>query len=191
MLLFSAVRAQVTTSEIPDQLPVSVAVARCQYTPADEACLNLTESSAGNSEKGPDGTLAQMPRRIPAPPQLPRRPLGPYPRMGYPRMAFPVPSPAHVAIGFLIGFTLGAVHPNDNTVRGHLALGLIGGLMGAVIGAGVPSFHLRHSADPWPDDEEEDEMASRSKVAKPASSESAPVDAATASTSQTIPTGTP
>jgi len=191
MLLLSAALAQVANSEIPDQLPVSVAVARCQYTPADEACLSLRESGAGNSEKSPDDTLAQMPRRIPAPPRLPRRPPGPYPRMGYPRMAFPVPSPAHVAIGFLIGFTLGAVHPNDNTVRGHVALGLIGGLMGAVIGAGVPSFHLRHSADPWPDDEEEDEMASRSKVAKPASPESAPADVPTTSTAAASPAGTP
>jgi hypothetical protein len=106
-------------------------------------------------------------------------------------MAVPVPSAGHVAIGFLIGFTLGAVHPNDNTVRGHVALGLIGGLMGAVIGAGIPSFHLHHSADPWPDDEEEDEVASRSKVAKPDSSESAPVDAPTTSTAAASPAGAP
>jgi hypothetical protein len=192
MLLFSAVRAQVTTSEIPDQLPVSVAVARCQYTPADEACLNLTESSAGNSEKGPDGTLAQMPRRIPAPPQLPRRPLGPYPRMGYPRMAVPAPNVRHAAIGFLIGFTLGAVHSNDRTAGSHVALGLLCGGLGAVMGAAVPSFSSHHSypAGSWPGDDE-DETASRSKVAKPASSASAPADAPTASTAGASPAGTP
>src|SRR5690348_6747541 len=132
MLLLSVALAQVANSEIPEQLPASIAAARCQYTPTDEACLSLRESGAGNSEKSPDDTLAQMPRRIPAPPRLPRRAPGPYPRMGYPRMAVPVPSAGHVAVGFLIGFTLGAVHPNGDAVRDHVAMGLIGGLIGAV-----------------------------------------------------------
>jgi len=192
MLLLSAALAQVANPEIPDQLRASVAVARCQYTPTDEACLGLRESSAGNPEKAPDGTLAQMPRRIPAPPRLPRRPPGPYPRMGYPRMAVPAPNVRHAAIGFLIGFTLGAVHPNDRTAGSHIALGLICGAVGAAIGAAVPSFSSHHSypSGSWPDDDD-DEMASRSKVAKPTSPEPVPADAATTSTAPASPVGTP
>jgi hypothetical protein len=191
-LLLSAALAQVATSEIPGQLPVSVAVARCQYTPADEACLSLTESEAGNSEKSPDGTLAQMPRRIPAPPRLPRRSPGPYPRMGYPRMAVPAPNVRHAAIGFLIGFTLGVVHPNDRTAGSHVALGLLCGGLGAVIGAAIPSFpsHHPYPAGSWPDDDD-DEMASTSKMAKPASPERVPADAVTTSTAPTSPAGAP
>jgi hypothetical protein len=192
MLLLSAVRAQVANPEIPDQLPVSVAVARCQYTPADESCLSSRESGAANAKKSPDGTLAQMPRRIPAPPRLPGRPPGPYPRMGYPRMAVPAANVRHAAIGFLIGFTLGVVHSNDRTAGSHVALGLICGAVGAAIGAAVPSFSSHHSypSGSWPDDDE-DEMASRSKVAKPASPEPEPADAATTSTAPASPVGTP
>ena len=179
MLLLSAALAQVADSEIPDQLPVSVAVARCQYTPADEACLSLRESGAVSAEKSPDGTLAQMPRRIPEPPRLPRRSLGSYPRMGYPRMAVPALNARHAAIGFLIGFTLGAVHSNDGTAGSHVALGLLCGGLGAVIGAAVPSFPPHHPYSAWPDDDD-DEMASRSNVAQPASPP-APADAATTS----------
>lgn len=184
LLLLSAALAQVANSEIPDQLPVSVAVARCQYTPADESCLSLRESSAVNS----DGTLAQMPRRIPEPPRLPRRPPGPYPRMGYPRMAGPAPNVGHAAIGFLIGFTLGVVHPNDRTAGSHVVLGLLCGGLGAVFGAAIPSFSSHHPYNRWPDDDD-DEMASLSKVAKPASPEPAPAEAATASTAPTSSAG--
>ena len=188
LLLLSAALAQVANSEIPDQLPVSVAVARCQYTPADLACLSVSQSGAVNSEKSPDGTLAQMPRRIPGPPRLPRRPPGPYPRLGYPRMAVPAPNVRHAAIGFLIGFTLGVVHPNDRTARSHVALGLLCGGLGAVFGAAIPSFSSHHPYPAWPDDHD-DEMASRSKVAKPASPEPVPADAATTSTAPTSPAG--
>ncbi|HET9305847.1 MAG TPA: hypothetical protein VFO46_07470 [Candidatus Sulfotelmatobacter sp.] len=188
LLLLSAALAQVANSEIPDQLPVSVAVARCQYTPADEACLSLRESSALSSEKNPDGTLAQMPRQIPGPPRLPRRPPGPYPRMGYTRMAVPAPNVGHAAIGFLIGFTLGVVPSNDRTAGSHVALGLLCGGLGAVFGAAVPSFSSHHRYPPWPDDDD-DEMASRSKVAKPASPEPVPAEAATASTAPTTSAG--
>jgi hypothetical protein len=192
MLLLSAALAQVANSEIPDQLPVSVAVARCQYSPADEACLSSRESGALSSEKSPDGTLAQMPRRIPEPPRLPRRPPGPYPRLGYPRAAVPAPNVRHAAIGFLIGFTLGVVHSNDRTAGSHVALGLICGGLGAVIGAAVPSFSSHHSypAGSWPDDDD-DEMASRSQVAKPASPEPVSAEAATTSAPPTSPAGAP
>ena len=185
LLLLPAARAQV--AEIPNQLPVSVTVARCQYTPADEACISWRESSAASSEKSPDGTLAQMPRRIPQPPHLPSRPPGPYPRMGYPRMAVPAPNVGHAAIGFLIGFTLGVVHPNDRTAGSHVALGLLCGGLGAVFGAAIPSFSSHHPYHRWPndDDDDDDEMASRSKVAKPASPQPAPAEAATASTAPT------
>jgi len=188
MLLLSAALAQVANPEIPDQLPVSVAVARCQYTPTDEACLSLTESSAGNSEKSPDGTLAQMPRRIPAPPRLPRRPPGPYLRMAYPRLAVPAPNVRHAAIGFLIGFTLGMVHRNDGTAGSHVALGLLCAGLGAAMGAAVPSFSSHPPYPAWPDDDD-DEMASRSKGAKPASPDPVPADAATASTAPASPAG--
>ena len=188
LLLLSAALAQVANSEIPDQLPVSIAVARCQYTPTEDACLSLSESSAVNSEKSPEGILAQMPRRIPKPPRLPRRPPGPYPRMGYPRMAVPAPNVGHAAIGFLIGFTLGVVHPNDRTAGSHVALGLLCGGLGAIFGAAMPSFSSHHPYPAWPDDDD-DEMASRSKEAKPASPEPVSSAVATTPTAPTSPAG--
>ena len=191
MLLLSAAPAQLANSEVPDQLPVSIAFARCQYTPRDEACLSWKESDAVNSEKSPDGSLAQMPRQIPRAPRLSRRPPGPYPRTGYPRLTVPEPNVRHAAIGFLIGFTLGVLHPNDRTAGSHVALGLICGALGAVIGAAVPSFssHHRYPAGSWPDDD--DEIASRSKVAPLASPEPVSADAATAPAAPTSPAEVP
>ena len=153
LVTLSAV-AQSTGFLDPKDVPTSIAAARCQYAQTDEACVNA----------GP--TLAQIPRPIPGPPMHPPRPPMRYPRGGYPGPWFE-PNGRHAAIGALIGFTVGAIHPNDGTVRGHMALGLIGGLLGAAIGAGSPSFHARnhYRHGPWPD--EEDEVASGSKSAKP------------------------
>lgn len=190
VLLLTAALAQTANSELPDPIPVSIAVARCQYTPEDRACLSLKESGPANSEKSPDGTLAQMPRRIPQTPRLPRRPPGPYPRLGYTRMAVPAPNVRHAAIGFLIGFTLGAVRSNNQTAGTRVALGLLCGGLGAVIGAAVPSFSSHHPYPAWPDDED-DEMASRSKVGQPASPEPVPAGAATTSAAPTSPAGAP
>lgn len=178
LVLASASSAQEIESPIAGNLP-SVAAAHCQYTPDDQECLYLR--SPGRSPE-----QAQMPPRIPAPPRRPQRP--PFSSgAGHPLMWVPTPNAGHAAIGFLIGFTLGAVHPNDTTVRGHVALGLIAGLMGAVIGAGVPSFHWRSSRPqhPWPD--EDDEVACgckapKSDSLKPASSDRPPAHRATAST---------
>ncbi len=124
-----------------------------------------------------DVTLAQLSGRRRGPIFLPS---GGYPRSAYAGMWMPSPSARHAAIGFLIGFGLGAAHPNDGTVRGHVALGLLVGLVGAGIGAAIPSFHARnpHWRGPWPDeaDEEEgDQYASRSEPLKSGPTKATPV----------------
>lgn len=166
LLLTSAAIAQTAGEQAAADLPTPVAAARCQYTPAESACLGSSESGQATITTNDDTTVAQLPRRIPGPPVRPRRPPMGHPRGGYPGMWMPPGNSRHAAIGFLIGFGLGAAHPNDGTVRGHAALGLIGGLVGAVIGAGIPSFHVRnpYRRGPWPEDE--DQLASESEPAK-------------------------
>lgn len=130
--------------------PSSVVEARCRYATADEAC-----ASQAPAEQSSDSarTVAQIPRRFPG--------MGAH-RPPRPMMAYPMPEPSlrHAAIGGLIGFVLGVSRPNTAS-KDRLALGVIVGLVGAGIGAAIPSFHGRYSnpRGPWPDDEE-DEMGS-------------------------------
>jgi hypothetical protein len=169
-LITSMTLAQTSDSPIETNLPVSVATARCQYTPAEQSCVGLTKSSQ-NKHSDETSTVAQFPRRMPGPPFRPRRPPMAHPRgayPGYPGMAME-PSGRHVLIGALIGFGLGAAagakantdqHPGAG-VKAAFLVGSIGGLLGAAVGAAVPSFHARnpYRHNRWP---EEDEQASRS-----------------------------
>lgn len=155
-VLASTALSQSEDAEATNAIPGSIVAARCQYATADEACASQTLPPQ-SSDSGK--TVAQIPRRFP--PMGPRRP--PRPMMAYP---MPEASLRHAAFGGLIGFALGVSHP-DTAPKDRLALGLIVGLVGAGIGAAIPSFRGRYSTPrgPWPDDED-DEMGS-SKPSKP------------------------
>jgi hypothetical protein len=159
--------AQTQVSQVLNDLPSSFANARCQYTPTAEACAAAPNDSGPAPLGVGSATVAQLPRRIPGPPIRPRRPPMAHPSGGYPGPWMLEPNGRHAAIGALIGFGLGAAHPVDGTVRGHVAMGLFGGLLGAVIGAGIPSFHARsrYPRGPW-SDHDGDQLASRSAPAK-------------------------
>jgi hypothetical protein len=157
------------------EFSTSIAAARCQYTAGDPACTGTNASNEGDHTGHANDTIAQFPRRV-RPPLRSRRP------MRHPGNYAPMWTGGdgrHVLIGALVGFGLGAaIGANGNTdqhpgvtVKAALAVGTIGGLLGAAIGASVPSFYarnLRHRA-PWHEkqpDEEEDHVASRSEPAK-------------------------
>lgn len=156
-----------------------VAQARCAY----EKTRDCTPSANHDTR-----AQAQFPRRIP-----PRAagPWGPGPR-GYCCRSWPGPSnPSHAVIGALIGGTalavaLANVHPNGQSgpnLVGGLIGGVLGATFGAIIGNTVPSRrYYRHS---WPDDDDNDEYASRNRSLVPhktglkASGKSEPVESAT------------
>ena len=129
--------AQNAGSQEPDSLPATVSAARCQYTPADEAC-----GVDGQSEVSENASLAQFPPPHSGPP-MQRRPMA-YPA-SYPRGG--MASGRRVAIGAAIGFGLGAVigaragrdQPTGTTIKVSALFGAIGAAMGAAF-ASTPSF---------------------------------------------------
>ncbi len=162
--------AQTNETKDPEDLPTSIAAARCQYTPTDTACHEAVDSGQPESdseatEPGSDATLAQRPRRMPGPPMW-QRPMaypGPYSQVGR-------GSGRRVAIGAVIGLGLGAAigakagshQPAGTEVKASVLFGAIGAAMGAAIG-GAPSFYTRnrYRQGPWHDRRaDEDEMAS-------------------------------
>jgi len=175
VLFASTALAQSVNRQVANDLPTSVAAARCQYTPADEVCATLAES--GTAQRTGDTTVAQVPRRIPGPAM--RRPMMGRPRPAYPAMWRPEGSGRHALIGAVIGGALGtAVALRGNAgVRASFALGTVGAGIGAAMGFSIPSFP---SGNPyrrgwpgrrWPD---EDESASRKPgSAKPGASQQA------------------
>jgi len=143
-----------------------VAVARCQYTPADDACAGVSDATQVRRSANSETTLAQMPRRMPRPPF--RAGYPPMGGPGYPRMWQSRPSPAHALIGVVIGGVVGwAVAARGNAgARATLALATVGAGIGAGIGFSIPSFPSRGPyRRRWPDGDDED--ASRRKPAKP------------------------
>lgn len=164
IVLFTAVGASAqveSQSDMGDASP-QVVVARCAYTPADEACASIERASFDTP--APE-IAAQFPRRPPRP--RPRRPVGR--TVGYGPGPWMQPNGRHAAIGALIGFGLGAAigakanqdrHPGAGVAAAFI-VGSVGAGLGAVVGCGVPSFHAwshrRHV--PWPD--EGDEEANR------------------------------
>lgn len=132
----------------------SIGLARCQYTPSDQACAG--ESGSGQAGPGQDAdTLAQVRRR--AGPPMRDRGMGGYPR-SY-RSAWPGPDGRHVVIGAVIGFGIGAAlgakagsnQPAGVALKASLGIGAIAGLIGAAIGASPPPFYARNRRQrtPW------------------------------------------
>ena len=146
---------------------VEITAARCQYTPAEAACVALNE---GSRQSNDTTTVAQLPRRMPGPPRYPRRPpMGP-PGRPYSSYWAPEGDSGHAAIGALIGFGLGAAAgaSADTDARGRVGAALVGGslcaLLGAVIGHGIPSFH-HHYHRGWDGDPDEDASLRQHKPA--------------------------
>jgi len=164
VLFASTALAQSADKQVASDLPTSVAAARCRYTPADESCATLRESSA--VQPTDDATVAQYPRRVPGPPM--RRPTMGRPRPAYPAMWRPEGSGRHALIGALIGGSLGAAVAarGHGGMRASVALGALGAGMGAAIGVSIPSLPSRNPyRRRWPDRgwPDEDESASRIK----------------------------
>jgi hypothetical protein len=124
-----------------------IAVARSQYTQAENVFPDISES-APSEQPGPDNiTLAQLSRRRPVAP-FPRR--GGYPARNYPNMWNSEGDARHVLIGAVVGFGLGAaLGAKANTdqhagVGASLLFGTFGGLIGAAVGHGARTFQARN-----------------------------------------------
>jgi len=171
LLLSSALAAQNSGETsggqmVPDKsIPGNsrVALARCQYTPADDACRGQTNSDQAVPETAGTVAQARFPRNMPSPSA--RRPPAGYGRRGYPGMWGPTVSGRHMLIGALVGFGLGAAagakantdpHPGVET-KAVVLVGSVGGVLGALIGAAVPAFSARprRGRHSWSDDEDE------------------------------------
>jgi len=190
LLTISSALAQSGDSATPSDLPAKVAAARCAYTQQDRICepaIAAPPDASGSSE----GTLAQIPRRTPAPPMRGRQ------STGYPGSyeSGPWMGPAdgrHALIGGIIGFAFGAaIGSKGGGVRGSLALGALAGGIGAAIGLTIPPLPSRYPHRyRW---EEDDEMASRSKPESnrhTAASEPVSPPPATGNATPTQPTAT-
>jgi len=170
LLLGSSALPQTSDSQTSSAHANLIAAARCQYTPADNACAVLSDSAEARRSAQDDTTLAQLPRRGPGR-TFPTR--AGYPPSTYPRRSMGVGNGRHAAIGAIIGFGLGAAlgakankdqHPGA-TLRFSLLLGTFGAAMGALIAQGAPPFsRLQHPRGPWSD---ADEVASGPKTANP------------------------
>jgi len=161
-----------TTSDVPkDDLPQSVAAARCAYTLKDEACTNTNQANPGGHDPSGNPKLAQLSAQRPGPPSWTGGPrMGP---AAYPRMWMSRPSPAHVLIGAIFGFGIGAalaVKAGPST-RSVLGLGALGAGIGAGMGADMassPSRYYRRRG--WPGEDEE-ASRSRPKSSRPGSAQ--------------------
>jgi hypothetical protein len=203
-LLLSALSASGQTGNLEhtNNFPAQIALARCAYTQAEELCPVINDQQRSADPTKTEPVLAQIPRRIPRRPLPPPRPPMGYPGRGYPRMWTDSGTVRHTAIGTLIGFglgaALGATANTDKTpgtdVRAAFAVGCLGAMLGAVVGASIPSFDARnhHPRHPWPDGDEEDQLASHANPAKTSSNEPNPAQQASASEPLSqVPTRTP
>jgi hypothetical protein len=148
LLLASVALAQAGSPDAPDAPQPQPSVApRSEPTPA-----------ARTGSSGEDRLISQA-RQYP---RGPRGPMGPHRGHAYP--GFPPPpglSPVGALIGFGVGAAAGAGNANDGTVGAHVALGLIGGGLGALIGGAIgavanPFLHARRVYRPsGPNDDEE------------------------------------
>jgi hypothetical protein len=185
LLLATAALAQTadsrTTVDLKDDqsnnLSKKVALARCAYRQTGEGC----PSAPMASDLKADNTMAQMPRRM-----GPMARQGPPMRGGsYPESWGPQFSAGHALVGAAIGFTFGAIAGSKSGVRGSFAVGTVVGLLGAGIGAGIPSFpHYRRRG--WDDEEE----ASRRKLKLPKPEAPHPDSATKVAASRPDPTET-
>jgi hypothetical protein len=133
-----------------DNLPQQVAMARCAYAPKEEGCAALESTSQPHPSA--NTMLAQFPRRM-GPMAGP--PMG---RGSYSSPWISRPSTSHVLFGAAFGFAIGAgLGAKANAgVRGSLGIGALIGLIGAGMGAGIPSFPgPRYYRRDWPDNDED------------------------------------
>ena len=118
--------------------------------PALDAAPDQSTYSSSKDSPGKDDAIAQAGTY----PRFPRRPM-PGPRGGGYPAVFPAPPPPLSPVGALIGFgvggVLGAVGSGDQTGRGRLAGGLIGGgicdQIGGGIGAAYSAFHPHNNSN--------------------------------------------
>lgn len=166
LVLASAALAQDRKPGLPDApQPQPSAAAQPEPTPV-----------AGTGSSGEDKVISQS-RQYP---RVPRRPMGPRHGRAYP--GFPPPpalSPVGALIGFGVGAAAGAANSGDGTVRAHVALSLIGGGLGALIGGAIgavanPFLHTRRVYRPsGPDEDEEAALRRDMRKAHPGQSDSA------------------
>jgi hypothetical protein len=137
--------AQTAGNDAPNDLPASIASARCAYTPSDTTCTvgsSQPEQDLGANKTISNPTVAQRSRGMPGPPAS-RGPMvypGPY-------SSVRAGSGRQVAIGAAIGFGLGAAigakagwhQSSATTIKVSVLFGAIGAAMGGAIG-GRPSF---------------------------------------------------
>ena len=153
----SPASAQISTENSADEPSnAEVASARCQYT-GSATCGDSTENLLAQYGRSPMHGRYARPHRA-----------------GYPVMWSDPPSSRRVAIGAGIGFGLGAVvgfHANKDQHPGvGRSAAILGGCIGALIGAAVasaPTLHaVHHPHRPWPGDEDEEEPEAARKPAK-------------------------
>jgi hypothetical protein len=148
LLLSGAAFAQMQTGPTAARMAsVAVAVDDSAKT-ADLA--EAVDNPTPNADDTPyQETLAQLARRRPGAPHPTR---GGYGGRGYPAAWSSPGNARHTLIGLAIGFGLGAAlgakgnqdsHPGAE-VRAAVLFGAFGGLIGAAIGHGAPSFYARN-----------------------------------------------
>jgi hypothetical protein len=147
LLFASLALAQAGSPDAPDApQPQPSVAAQPEPTPA-----------TGTGSSGEDRLISQA-RQYP---RGPRRPMGP--RRGYAYPGFSPPpalSPVGALIGFGFGAAAGAASANNGTAGAHVALGLIGGGLGALIGGAIgaaanPFLHARRVYRPSGSDEDQ------------------------------------
>jgi hypothetical protein len=170
LLFVSVALAQGGRPDVPDAPQPQPSVA-AQTEPAPVA---------GTGSSSDDKLISQAGKY----PPVPGRRMGSHRGRAYP--AFPPPpalSPVGALIGFGVGAAAGASNSGESTVGTHVALGLIGGGLGALIGGAIgavvnPFARARRVRRPsGPDDDEEAGLRSgegkthsrQSIVSKPAS----------------------
>ncbi len=166
LLLASVALAQAGSPDAPDTpQPQPSVAAQPEPTPV-----------AGTGASGEDKLISQA-RQYP---RGPRGRMGPRRGGAYP--GFPPPpglSPVGALIGFGVGAAAGASNSGESTVGTHVALGLIGGGLGALIGgaigaAATPFLHTRRVYRPSGTDEDEEAgLRSNARKAHPRQSVSA------------------
>lgn len=151
LLLVTHGLAQLVDSQVPYTRPELIA-ARCRYAPTDNVCAASAGSSKAPNEND-DVLLAQFPDRRPMPPVRAGRPIPP-PYAAYPGPSMSAGNRRHALIGALIGFgvvTAIAAKANGG-IGASLALGVLGGGIGAGMGLAFPPFPVRYRYSPnWPD----------------------------------------
>jgi len=146
---------QIISPLLTSLLLASVALAQADNLPeapqpqdsaSNQVQLTQGVKAAESAQESGDDALISQARPYP---RSPRGPMGPPPGRAYPS-AFAPPRPPLSPIGALIGFgagaALAAAGSQDQTTRGRVAVGLLGGSLCALIGGAIGhSFSAIHS----------------------------------------------